>query len=209
MEGLNKAFTDKDAPENWVISETRMIKKNSKPTTRDFRPIALGDVSSKLHFSFIKRGIEEHLINSNMVLENQIGFTEGGRTEYCHFLLQYMVEKTFNSAKKCHNKLIIVALDFKKAFDSIDRRRMIETLIKYKIHPHVIDLIAKINSQDETIVKMGDREEKMKVTTGIKQGCTASTVLFKIITFEIMRKLDEEGDTYEIDGIKMRIGILS
>ena len=52
-------------------------------------------------------------------------------------------------------------------------------------------------------MKMGDREEKMKVTTGIKQGCTATIVLFKLITFEIMRKLDEEGDTYEIDGIRI------
>ena len=99
--------------------------------------------------------------------------------------------------------LIVVAIDFIKAFDSIDRKKMIEVLIKYKIHPYIIDTIAKVYSIDKTIVKMGDREEEMKVTTGIKQGCTASTELFKIITFEIMRKLEEEGDTPEIDGIKI------
>ena len=161
------------------------------------------DVSSKLLFSTIKRGIEEHLVNSKLVLDNQIGFTEGGRTEYCHFILQYLVEKTFNSNRNYHKNLVIVALDFKKAFDSIDRRRMVETLVKYKIHPHIINLIANIYSKDETIVRMGDREENMKVTAGIKQGCTASTVLFKIITFEIMRRLDEEGESFEIDKIKI------
>ena len=114
-----------------------------------------------------------------------------------------MVEKTFNSQKKCHKNLVIVALDFKKAFDSIDRKRMIETLIKYRIHPHIINIIARIYNKDETMVSMGEKEERMKVTSGIKQGCTASTVLFKIITFEIIKKLDEEGEDFEIEGLRI------
>ena len=179
----------------WEISQTKMIKKINKPTVKDFRPIALVDVSSKLVFSYIKKIIEEHLIENRLILDNQIGFTEGGRTEYCHFILQHMVDKIFRSKRKDDDRIILVALDFKKAFDSIDRKRMIEVLIKYKIHPYIIDLIAKVYSNEKTIVKTGKKEEQIRVTAGIKQGCTASTVLFKMVTFEIMRTLEREGET--------------
>jgi len=46
--------------------------------------------------------------------------------------------------------LIVIALDFKKAFDSIDRRRLIEIMIEYKINSYIIDLVAKIYSNETT-----------------------------------------------------------
>ena len=52
-------------------------------------------------------------------------------------------------------------------------------MIKYKIDPKVIDIIAKVNTGDRTIVKMGERIEEIEVGSGIRQGCTASTVFFK------------------------------
>ena len=55
----------------------------------------------------------------------------------------------------------------------------------------MINIIARIYKDESTTIKMGDRQEEIKINTGIKQGCTASTVLFKIITFEIMKDLEE------------------
>ena len=109
--GINKALETGKTPEVWKSSTTRMIKKIEKPTVRDFRPIALVDVSCKIFFSLKKR-IEEHLIRNNLALDNQIGFTKGGRIEYNHFILQYVIEKTYRSRAKYHDKLIVVALDF-------------------------------------------------------------------------------------------------
>merc|ERR1711874_811854 len=39
--------------------------------------------------------------------------------------------------------------------------------------------------------------------SGIKQGCTASTVFFKLITYEIMKELEREGEKFSIDEINM------
>ena len=50
--GINKAIETGKTPEVWKSSTTRMIKKIEKPTVRDFRPIALVDVSCKIFFSF-------------------------------------------------------------------------------------------------------------------------------------------------------------
>ena len=82
-------------------------------------------------------------------------------------------------------------------------KKMIETLIKYKISPKIIDMIANIYTNDVTEIKMGDREEKIEINSGIKQGCTASTVFFKMITYEIMKKLEEEGEEFMVENIKI------
>ena len=50
---------------------------------------------------------------------------------------------------------------------------------------------------------MGEIEEEMEINSGIKQGCTASTTLFKIITYKIMNSVEEKGDEYEVEGQKL------
>ena len=128
-----------------------------------------------------------------------MGFTKGGRIEFNHFLLQYVVER----ANRTGTKLIVLALDFKKAFDSIDRSKMIEVLIKYKVHPCLIDLIVKIYSDDITTLILGDMKIDMKISSGIKQGCTVSTTLFKLITYMIMSVLEKSGVQYWIDNLSL------
>ncbi|CAL4127218.1 unnamed protein product, partial [Meganyctiphanes norvegica] len=76
---LNQVLDEEEVPESWVISQTKMIKKIKKPSTRDFRPIALLNVSYKIYMSFIREEIENHLRRNNQIRDNQIGFTEGGR----------------------------------------------------------------------------------------------------------------------------------
>ena len=44
-------------------------------------------------------------------------------------------------------------------------------------------------------------EETLDVTSGIRQGCTVSTELFKLVTYEIIKKLEETGDKVMIEGI--------
>ena len=100
--------------------------------------------------SFLRREVEEHLERNGLIKDNQTGFTEGGRAEYSHFVLQYLVDK----AHQRKEKLIVIAPDFKKAFDSIDRRKLIEALVEYRINPYIIDLVAKIYSMTKNTLLM-------------------------------------------------------
>ena len=134
--------------------------------------------------------------------DNQIGFTRGGRLEYNLFILQYLVDRTFSIRRKYYDKLIVIALDFKKAYDSIDRGRLLEALVRYRIDPRIIDLVARIYSGDEVVIRWKDREERIRVTSGIGQGCTASTVFFKLITYIIIEELEGRGVVFEVDGIR-------
>ena len=72
----------------------------------------------------IREETENHIEKKQSVKGIQIGFSQGGRTEFNHFVLQYIVDKALRKKEK----LIVISLDFKKAFDSIDRRKLIEAL---------------------------------------------------------------------------------
>ena len=100
-------------------------------------------------------------------------------------------------------QLIVIAIDFKKAFDSIDRRKLIEIMIEYRINPYIINLIANIYSNETTIISLGEMEKEIEINVGIKQGCTVSTTLFKIITYVIMNSIEEKGVEYEVENLKI------
>lgn len=134
--------------------------------------------------------IEEHLVYNNLVKENLSGFTKKGRVENNLMALKYSIEKSFKERKT----LYVTAVHFAKAYDSVKRDTLIGTLKEYRVHPNFIEIIADIYTDDVTSIKIGKEEEiTMRVSGGIKQGGTASTTLFKIITYTIIDKLEKEG----------------
>ena len=65
--------------------------------------------------------------------------------------------------------LITTAIDFTKAFDSIDRKKMIETLIKDECHQQLISVLTKLYSGDKTKLFIGGEEiYEMEVKNGIQ-----------------------------------------
>merc|ERR1712033_49773 len=156
--------------------------------------IAVTVNSNKILCSILRQKIEEFLEEKGIKYENQFGFTQGGRVEHCMFILSYIANMTYNKRGKRGKPLYLAFIDFKKAYDSIDRKKLIEVLIDYKINPKIIDLIVQMYKNDHTIVKLGNMEEKIEVTGGIRQGCSISTLLFKLITFKIiddLRKMEK------------------
>ena len=183
---INTELTKTSKPESWKTSVTKMIPKQTKPTARHLRPIALTDASYKLYMSMVKEEIENHLKINNEVLETQAGFTKGGRVEDNLFLLNHCVEESYKKKKS----LFVTAIDFAKAFDSVKRTKLIEMLKKYKVHPNIINSIVEIYREDSTKIKLNkNTEEVINITSGIRQGCTGSTTLFKLITYEIAKEL--------------------
>ena len=115
-----------------------------KPTARDIRPIALTDSDYKIMMDIIKEAIEDHLEKNELMNECQSGFTKGRRIEDNIFILESCIEET----RKRKEGLAVLAIDFKKAYDSVDRKKMMETLKYFKIDERVINFIYKIYQKD-------------------------------------------------------------
>ena len=69
--------------------------------------------------SLLRDKIIEHLQNNDLINEYQVGFTKGKRIEENIFILNYCIDKSFQDKKP----LIVISIDFEKAFDSIDMKR--------------------------------------------------------------------------------------
>ena len=81
-----------------------------------------------------------------------------------------------------------------------------ESLIYYRIHYNIIDAIATIGWNDYTEVVFGDMMKIIDVTSGVRQGCTGSSVLFKLITYMIMimNELDQKGRGYKDENFTLK-----
>ena len=109
---------------------------------------------------------------------------------------------TYESKRKEHKSLFFTFIDFKKAYDSVDRTELIKVLIEFKVNPKIIDLIVQIYAGDKTTIKLGKKQETIDVTCGIRQGCSISTLLFKMVTFCIIEELEERGSVYSVGKYK-------
>merc|ERR1712050_40115 len=125
---FNKALIEK-VHKDWLVSRTTMIPKTNKPKILDHRPIAVTVNSNKIICTILRQKIEDFLETSGIKFENQFGFTQGGRVEHCLFMLSYIATKTYQKRGKKGKNLYFAFIDFEKAYDSIDRRKLIEVLV--------------------------------------------------------------------------------
>merc|ERR1711874_791907 len=78
------------------------------------------------------------------------------------------------------------------------RGKLIEVLIKFKVNPQIINLIVQMYERDKMTIQVGRMKETIEVTGGIRQGCSISTLLFKMVTFTIIEDLRNFAENYNI-----------
>ena len=67
---------------------------------------------------------------------------------------------------------------------------MVQILKELRIDCKIIDFIVRIYREDSTKIQLEKNKEiEIEVTSGIRQGCTASIVLFKLITYKIIEEM--------------------
>lgn len=175
-------------PQKWKNSSTILIPKKVKPKHHELRPLAMTNVSYKLFMSLIKEKLNDHLMKNEAFSVYQAGFTKNRRIEDNIFMLKYCI----TDSKKRKKPLYIAADDLAKAFDSIKREHIILALKKYKCDPQVINILAALYVEDNTeIIFNGKHMGTVGVSSGIRQGCTGSPLLFIMVLNYIIEKIIE------------------
>ena len=83
----------------------------------------------------------------------------------------------------------IAFIDFKKAFDCVDRDKLWIIMSRRGIPTHLITIIQKIYTENIIKVNTGNgiSEDFRVITQGVTQGCPLSPVLFNIYLYEVIR----------------------
>ena len=121
---MNDVLVNGNVPEHWKQTKTLLIPKKAKPNFSELRPITLNDTSYKLFMSLSKEKLFTHMKVQNCISELQAGFTGGKRIEDNLLVLRYCISES----RRLKKPLFITAIDFMKAFDSIDRQSILRAV---------------------------------------------------------------------------------
>ena len=91
-------------------------------------------VGYMLFWGLVNNKLVEHSDRNGMICDYQAGFTGGMSLVQNLFIVRYCIEETYWFGRK----LVEVSIDFKKAFNSVERMALVRTLKYYKCDPNYL-----------------------------------------------------------------------
>ena len=171
-------------PDEWGISGiTPIPKKGNLKLTDNYRGISLTQVASKIYNRLLLNRIRPVL--DEVLRPNQNGFRPQRSTSSHILALRRIVEELSNYNKEA----VLVFIDFQKAFDSIDRNRMLQILEAYGTPLELVEAIKVMYTNTSAVVITPEGvTELFSVNTGVLQGDPLAPFLFIICLDYALRK---------------------
>ena len=203
---FNKCFKFGKIPSLWGKGIITPIPKCSTSDVRDplsYRGINLSPCSYKLYCSILNNRLVTWLESREVIHDEQNGFRRG-RSTIDHLSTLTSIIET-RKLKKLSTYAVFV--DFKKAYDTVNRNLLFQDLNKIGISTHFLNTIKAIYSHVECAVKLNENMTNwLNVNSGLKQGCVLSPVLFNIFINSLVTEIKALDIGIDIDDEK--IGIL-
>ena len=120
-------FAQSSYPDTWTINFLKPIyKSGGEKDTNNFRGLAIGSTFGKLYSHLLLNRLMKYIKDKKLISPKQIGFMKNAGTSDHIFLLQTIIEKVVKKKKK---KLYAAFIDFKKAYDTVDRKKLQATKV--------------------------------------------------------------------------------
>ena len=181
-----------EKPQEWSLSGIVPIpKKGDLSKATNYRGISLTSIAAKIFNRLILNRIRPHM--EPLLRPNQNGF-RAERSTTSHILaLRRLIEGIKDKQLEC----IITFIDFKKAFDSVHRGKMLKILKAYGIPDGIVKAIDIMYSNTQAVVISPDGEtDAFEILAGVLQGDTLAPYLFIIVLDYVMRmSIGQDKDT--------------
>ncbi|KAF1316300.1 reverse transcriptase, partial [Globisporangium splendens] len=186
-------------PSSFSEAHIHCIKKSvSAASPLDYRPIALLNSDYKIFtriFATRLRTVLPWLIH-----HMQAGFVPGRAIPTTIDVLLAAQQRA--TSDPAMSRAIALLLDFAKAYDSLDRSFLAQTLQHLGFPLKFVHLVKVLHSQTTyKFIVNGFLSRKYNVTSGIRQGCPLVPLLF-ILALEVLYRKIEASD--EIHGVELQ-----
>ena len=105
-------------PDQWKLANvTPIFKKGDKQLIKNYRPISLLPVCSKIFEKIIFKNLYSYLNTNNLLTTNQSGFRPGDSTTNQLLYLVNEIHQAFENPKSLEVRAVF--LDISKAFDKV------------------------------------------------------------------------------------------
>ena len=181
-----------------VINLIHKGKDLSPDNLDNWRPISLCNSDYKILSKVLSKRLDT--VIHKLVGKQQTGFMKGRSVSNIHRTVDDILD--VQRQKKLTG--ILLAIDFRKAFDSLNMNCLLKCLERFGFGPNFIKWIKVLNTERLSCVKNGGYVSgTFPMKNGVRQGCPISPQLF-ILTVEILAQtIIQDGD---IKGIKPYIG---
>ncbi|MCG8033469.1 MAG: reverse transcriptase family protein, partial [Candidatus Thiodiazotropha taylori] len=203
---FNICFLVGKVPNEWSKCVLNPIPKSSSLDKNDplsYRGIALAPASYKLFCALINNRLTKWAENNNILADEQNGFRSGRSTIDHISTLTNIIE-----TRKLKRKQTFAAfIDFKKAYDSVNRTLLWSKLEDIGIAGNILNVIKVIYNDVQYCIRLnGLHTDWFSVKTGLKQGCLLSPILFNIFINNLVDAIKSLNVGIDIDG--EMVGIL-
>jgi len=178
-------------PRSWGKSIiVPLHKKGSYDDPNNYRGISLTSVFSKVFLHLVHRRLQRWVDYNDIIVQEQAGFRKGFSTIDNIFVIHGIIEKYL--AK--HKKVYMAFVDFRKAFDSVNRRALWAVLEKYGIVGKISNVLKSMYDSVVCSVRCENGvSEFFKCLNGVKQGCKCSPILFLIMVNSLALEIKDKG----------------
>ena len=192
-------FANHIYPTKWTLNFLKPIyKKGNADDTHNFRGLAIASALAKLYSLIMLKRLTKYIKVNKYISPNQIGFMEGFRTSDHIFLLQTIIEKV---VKKNRKRLFCAFVDFKKAYDTVDRKILLQQLQSIGINGVFYKNIAAMYMKTEYSIKLQKGYlDPINSNLGLKQGCPLSPILFNVYIDDLKNIFDDSCEPIDLQG---------
>lgn len=188
----NYCFKTGTVPEAWQRAVIKPIPKAKKQSTNpsEYRGISLQSFVAKTFCSILNTRLREFLESSYALSDEQNGFRPGRCCQDHIFTLTSIVQNRLFEKKDT----FACYIDFRKAFDCVDRGLMWSKLqVRYGLDGNILNALKALYSKVDCAVDVNcDLTEWFDVSCGVKQGCILSPTLFAMFIDDLVDCLKEK-----------------
>ena len=181
---MQMCWDTKTTPTAWHISQVIPVYKKGNPAHCDnYRPISLVSVLYKVYATILLNRLKAGGAEARL-WSRQFGFRSRRSTEDALFIVRRRIEQALAARGGAAS---LLALDWRKAFDSIAPERLLCALRRFGVNASMLEAIREIYSERSFVVIDESRESAMRPQrAGISQGCPLSPFLFGMVMTILM-----------------------
>lgn len=182
---FQKVWASSCCPQQWKDADIVSIfkKKGDRAACGNSRGISLLATAGKVLTRILLFRLLNH-ITENVLPESQSGFRKDRSTVDMVFVARQLQEKAIEQQQD----LYMVFVDLAKAFDTVNRTLLWETLRKFGCPPTFLAVLKSFhNGSMARVTNGGSKSDPFLVGTGVKQGCVIAPIIFNLFVAAVMK----------------------
>ena len=189
---FNKIFDCGIYPSEWSKAiVVPIFKKGDANVPDNYRGISLINIACKCYTSILNKRLYSWMEEEGLIVENQAGFRKAYSTTDQIFNLYSVIQK---SMSRKGQKLYVAFIDFRKAFDSVSHKKLLQVAFNEGIRGKFFCALQVMYESLVSCVRVNNElSDVFDCPIGVRQGCVMSPTLFSLFINQLANHINETG----------------